>query len=463
MNAAGGLKGTFSTEAEQLLLGAILCVNERYHDVASFVRADHFYEPTHADIWRCLAGRIEKDHLADVVMLKADLISHEGLSQLGGAGYLARLAGASMGGSQLVDYAQMIVELYNRRELLGRFRQIGGEVEAGRSSSDAASELELFLHEREETSTEPRTMSMLKAQTNALMQMQEIAQGGNIGIPTGLASLDEVLTLAPKRYTILAGATSMGKTALGIWLSYAAAKAGYGVGFVTLEMPEEDLAKRTNSIVSQVPYKAYDKPMSETLFLKTKDAAEALQELPVQIFSDRVRDVPAILSEGKKLKRKMPENQQFKGFKLLVIDYLQLVRGRGESHFVQLSQIANDLKQVAKQLDVHVVALAQVDRKIGERDDTRPRLSDLRGSGDLENAPDNVVFIHRPEYYLSRQPEPVKADDRADWLAELEHSKNSAEIIIAKARMGEICTVKVGCDMGTNRFWDLDHTAEMDF
>ncbi|TNE43411.1 MAG: hypothetical protein EP341_11355 [Sphingomonadales bacterium] len=276
-----------------------------------------------------------------------------------------------------------------------------------------------------------------------------------------------MLSLGPKRYTILAGATSMGKTALGIWIGYAAAQAGYGVGFVTLEMPEEDLAKRVNSIVSQVPYKAYDRPMSEALFRKTIDAAKELEALPMEIFSDRVRDIPSILSEGKKLKRKMQPNGPFKGFKLLVVDYLQLVRGRGESAFVRLSQVANDLKQVAKQLDVHVIALAQIDRKIGDRgdhvNDKRPRLSDLRGSGDLENAPDNVIFIHRPEYYLSRETPPKKDEERADWLADCAHWKDKAELIIAKARMGDICSVTVKTDMATNRFEDIASQEDFEF
>lgn len=453
MNAQAPISATSSIEAEQQLLGAVLCNNERYHEVASFLRAEHFHDRTHGDIWRNIAGRIELDHLADHVTLKTDMANHGGLEKLGGGKYLVRLSGASIGGFAVKDYAQMVVETYDRRMMSGRLRQLSEELESGRNAGEAAAELEIMLHDREDDADAPRSMSLLKAQTRALEQMIEVQSGGDVGIPTGLSTLDDELTLAPKRYTILAGATSMGKTALGIWLSYAAASAGYGVGFVTLEMPEEDLAKRINSIVSQVPYKAYDRPMSENLFRNVAEAGKSLQALPLHIFSDRVRDVPAILSEAKKLKRTMQPNGEFQGFKLLVIDYLQLVRSRGESAFVRLSQVANDLKQVAKQLDVHVIALAQVDRKIGEREDTRPRLSDLRGSGDLENAPDNVIFIHRPEYYLAREGEPKSQDDKIDWEAEMALWRNKAEIIIGKARMGEIGTVKVACDMSTNRFW----------
>ncbi len=792
----------FSVEAEQQVLGAVLGVNERFHDVSGFLKPDHFWDPVHALIWKNIAARVSKDHMVSPITVANDLIQSDGFQALGGGTYLLKTVANCVSGSQVAEYAKMLVELHGRRQLAGRLDQISDEVKSGRQADDAAAELELLLHEREENSDEPRTMSFLKAQKRAIEQMQEVQDGGALGIPTGMRALDEVVSLNPKRYTLLGGATSMGKaqpltssvlcldgwkrmgemavgdkiasvdgapsevvgvfpqgekqiyrvtfsdgrqvrccgehlwqtygptrtqarvmstdeiasslkmksyqgrlkvplfegdfgnpqdlpidpwllgvflgdgsmhggnpvfsiaeasllwkimekiepahelvldrgydyrvraqeghaneltlalrelgyrkcraeekfipeaylnstsevraailtglldtdgwverfgavrfstsspvladqvrqlvwslggvcsisqktpkftykgetktgqqhyilnirhpsaanfftvlkksrrctrtkpvrltiksiekdgielaqciavshpsklyvtdgfvmthnTGLALSIALAAARSGYGVGFVTLEMPEEDLANRINSSVSTVPYKAYDRKMSENTWRQVIGAAKELQGLPIEIFSDRVRDVPAILSEGKKLKRKMVPNGNFKGFKLLVIDYIQLVRGRGESAHVRLAQVANDLKQVAKQLDVHVLALAQIDRSIGAREDTRPALRDLRGSGDLENAPDNVLFVHRPEYYLTRQTPPKKDDERADWEADLAHWKDKAEIIVGKARMGEIGSVQVACDMGTNRFFDVpDQQQGMDF
>ncbi|WP_120636039.1 DnaB-like helicase C-terminal domain-containing protein [Ruegeria sp. EL01] len=446
-----------SVEAEQQLLGALLNDNGLYDQISSMLTANHFYDPVHARIYKLAAARIEKDHLVSPVQMKSDFADDDGVKQLGGSTYFAKMSGAAIASFAIRDYADMIRNMYDKREMTNRLKQIGDEVAGGGEPDAAAAELELFLHEREDHSDEPRTMSFLKAQTQALQQMIDINNGEMVGVPTGIESLDEAMSLVPKRYTILGGATSMGKTALALSITMAAARAGYGVGFVSLEMPETDLANRMNSSISQIPYQAYDRMMSENQFRKVVDAANQLESLPLEIFSERVRDISAILSEGKKLQRKMKPNGQFKGFKLLVVDYIQLVRAKGESQHVRLAEVANALKQVAKQLDVHVLALAQIDRALGKEDNyhnARPRLADLRGSGDLENAPDNVMFVFRPEYYLTRQ-RPKNEDELGDWGHDLETWRDKAEIIIAKARMGERKTITVECDLATNVFRDV--------
>lgn len=453
----------FSVELEQQLIGSVLLENARFSEVAGIVKPEHFSEPVHGLIWRNIASRIANDHVASAVTVKTDFEGDPALKNLGGATYIARMAGASVSGHMVADYGAELVRLARRRKLNADLEAIAGELQHGADPDEAVAKVELLLHEQEETSTTPRTMSLLKAQTLALQSTLDMARGLNPAIPSGLKTLDEVLSMRRKRYTILAGATSMGKSAAAIWLAYSAAKAGYGVGFVSLEMGEEDLASRFNSIESQIPYKAFDRVMSESLIRKAAEVGKGMEAMPVEIFSDRVRDIPAILAEAKRLKASMVPNEKFHGLGLLVIDYIQLVRGRGESQFAILSKIANDLKQVAKQLDVHIVALAQIDRKIIERDDKRPRLSDLRGSGDLENAPDNVLFCYRPEYYFDRQTPPKDVEARADWEAERAAAKGKMELIVAKARMGELGSVQVGCDMATNRLWDLESTQDMGF
>ncbi|EEW56672.1 replicative DNA helicase [Ruegeria sp. TrichCH4B] len=459
---------TQSPELEQQLLGAVLSNNDRYHEVSAIVRVEHFFEHTHAAIWKNIAARIERDHVVTPVTLASDLAANEALQSLGGARYLLNLVAGSTAGFAAKDYAIDLAEMYQRRTLAGRFEQLAEDLRTGRAADDAAAEVELMMMERAELSAEPRTMSFMKAQMNAIETMHQIKKGDQIGVPTGLRTLDDMVSLAPKRYTLLGGSTSMGKSALALHIAHSAAREGFGVGFVTLEMPEEDLANRINSTESGLAYNTYDRPMSDQSFRQVIEAAERLQGLPIEIFSERVRDVPAILSEGKKIARKMQPNGKFKGFKLLVIDYIQLVRGRGSNSFESLSQVANDLKQVAKQLDVHVLALAQVDRQLGKLDkwdqwpQARPSLAHLRGSGDLENAPDNVMFVFRPQYFLTppRCTPPSDPSDRADWESEYDQWKGKAEIIIGKARMGEIGSVTVGCDLSVNRFWDLDDGQE---
>ena len=456
-----------SVEAEQQLLGAILTNNDHFHKVSGVLRQEHFYEPVHQRIWGICETRIAKDHLVSPITMKEDMLSDEGLAELGGPAYLVRLASGAISGFAIKDYARVITEAAEKRRVLEHVRNVEYQLTHGGDLGASISEIEMMLHETEDMHDAPRSMSFLTAQMESIKELQEISEGKVVSAPTGLKSLDDAVSLKSKRYTMLGACTSMGKSALGLSIAYSAAQAGFGVGFVSLEMPETDVVNRINSSHSMIPYKAMDRPLSENSFRQVVESAKALQTLPVQIFSERVRDIPAILSEGKRLMHHMRPNGPFKGFKLLVIDYIQLVRGRGESSFVRLSQVANDLKQVAKMLDVHVLALAQVDRKISASDDhaaARPKLADLRGSGDLENAPDNVIFVHRPEYYLKRQNPPKKTEDRADWEADCERWKGKAEIIVAKARMGEISTITVGCDMGTNRFYDLeDQQGDIEF
>lgn len=450
-----------SIEAEQQLLGALLNDNNLAHKIAGRLKAEQIYDPVHQRIFKNLIERINADKLANVVTLKTEMEGDDGLKELGGMPYLVRLASGAMASFAIADYAETIAEMHRRRELLALCDDVRARIRKDESASVSIADMELFLH-RQEPMGEPRSMSLVKAHTQAIQDVVDIRSGKITAIPSGLSELDEELRMAKGRYTILGGSTSMGKTALALWLTKSAAAAGFGVGFVSREMPERDLAARMNSIDSKIPYKAFDRAMSDNTLNKVIEAAKAQETLPVEIFSARVDDMPSILSEAKKLKHKWQPNGNFKGLGLLVIDYIQLIKGKGNT-FEVLSAVANDLKQVAKDLDVHVLALAQIDRKMLESDDARPKLSHLRGSGDLENAPDNVIFCFREEYFLQRKTRPTKTDELADFIADLEASKGKMDIIIGKARMGEVGTVKVGCDMATNRFWNLAATQEMEF
>lgn len=447
---------------EQQIIGAVLNDNELFHIHCGAVRPEHFYETLHGRIWRVMAGRILKDHIASPVVLKSELEHDEGLKDVGGVRYLARLSGASVASFAMADYVRELIETAERRRLLEVAEEIVSSINEGGTSTDAAAAMELAAMSVAENAPRPRSTSLLAAHTSSIAEINQTFENGQVGVSSGLRDLDELLLMKPKRSTILAGATSMGKTSLATWLAYHAAKSGYGVGFVSLEMGEEDLANRINSIDSRVPYQAMDRPLSETLFRKVVEAAKSQEAMPIEIVSDRVRDMPAILSETRRLQAKWKPQGDFKGLGMLVIDYLQLVRGRGNA-FEVLTQVSRDTKSIAKMLNIPVVALAQVSRDMSKRDSKVPHLGDLRGSGDLENDADNVIFCHRPAYYLEREQPPAKAEDRADWEAEIKASKGTMDIIVAKQRMGPLGTVRVGCDLATNRFWNIDRQEEVDF
>lgn len=451
-------------ELEQQVLGAVLTNNDRYHEVGAIIGPEHFHDPVHARIWKHIAGRISNDHLASPVTLKSEMEFDEGLAELGGASYLVNLVGASISSFAVRDYALDLVEIAERRRIMSDVRDVMASLRAGSTSQNAISALEVVVSTSQELAPVRRSKSLLAAHTDSLRAMHEAQTSGEAGLSSGLKALDELLLLKPKRTTIVAGATSMGKTSVATWLAYTAAKQGYGVAFVSLEMGEEDLANRINSIDSQVPYRAFDRPMSENLFRQVLDAAKGQENLPIEIMSDRVRDVPAILSEARRLQRHWQPSGAFKGLGLLIVDYLQLVRGRGNA-FEVLTQASQAMKSIAKIMNIHVVPLAQISRDMSKRESKIPHLGDLRGSGDLENDADNVIFCHRPAYYLERalQDPPADMGDRADLEASLAACRGTMDLIVAKQRMGPIGQCRVGCDLGTNRFWDIHQQHGMDF
>lgn len=456
--APRGEAGLFSVEAEQQLLGAILCNNDLFHKVGSMLAADHFYEPLHGRVWKNIAGRIAADHVASPVTLKVDFEGDEALEVLGGAKYFVRMAGAAIGSFAVADYARMIADLAAKRKMVETLAQTRDAILSGLPLSDAQSELELFLHQAQGEGDMPRSMSLLAANTKSVAVLNEQYSTGRSGIPTGLDELDKLIGgLHRQELTLIAGSTSMGKTAMGVYLAHHAATNGYGVGFASLEMSEVALAQRIGSIDSQIPYQALRHDFSEATFRKVVETVKAQEALPIYIYSDRVRDIPSIMSETKRLQRIHAPHGPFKGIGLLVLDYIQLVRGKGQNSLEVLGKVAIDAKQVAKSLDLPVVALAQVDRGIAKRESQVPFLSDLRGSGDLEFAADNVIFCHRPAYYLERalQNPPKNIEERADMEAALSACRGTMDLIVAKQRMGPIGQCRVACDMGTNRFWNL--------
>ena len=450
-----------SVEAEQQLLGALLANNEGL-DRVNGLSHEHFFDPVHARIFKTICALVHNDRLASPITLKPIFETDPGLKELGGPAYLRRLVGAAMMAVHIPEYAKMLIELHEARNLISISRTCIDALQEGGAVADAVEVLERHLLSINGSTSETRSMSLLAAATKAISEMNDRFQNGSTGVPSGLADFDRVTGgFHRAEFTIIGGATSMGKTTLGTWIAYSAAKNGVGVGFATLEMGESQLYQRINSIDSRIPYQAQRRELSETDFRKVIATTQEQAALPIELFSSECRTIHGIFTEARKLQRKWPPNEKFKGLGMLVIDYIQLVKGQGTSLEV-LPDAAIECKNIAKRLDIPVIALAQVNRTIGQRDNKVPNLSDLRGSGDLEFAADNVIFCHRPEYYLTRelQNPSLTVDEIADIQAAMDACKGTMDIIIAKQRMGSIDQCRVGCDMGTNRFWDRSYQQD---
>ncbi|MEQ6248299.1 replicative DNA helicase [Sulfitobacter sp. HNIBRBA3233] len=463
-----------SIEAEQQLLGAILTNNDIYDRVASIIGPRHFYDPVHARIFEIAAARIAKNNLASPVTLKAFMEDDEGLKELGGPAYLARLASAAISAFAVRDYAQMIYDLAVRRDLIA----LGRDIAAKAASVDVANEPREQIVEAEQQlyklaeqgQVESGFQSFLKAVTDAVNVANAAYQrdGGLSGVSTGLIDMDKKLGgLHRSDLLILAGRPSMGKTSLATNIAFNVAKAykrgqlpdgtegavdGGVVGFYSLEMSAEQLAARILSEAAEIPSQQIRSgDMTEQEFRRFVDAAKALEACPLYIDDTPALPISQLAARARRLKRTH-------GLDVLIIDYLQLVRGTGksENRVNEISEITMGLKAIAKELDIPVIALSQLSRQVENREDKRPQLSDLRESGSIEQDADVVMFVFREEYYKEREkPGDHELDKMAVWQEEMERLHGRAEVVIGKQRHGPIGTVELSFEGRFTRFGNL--------
>ncbi|MGY6703285.1 replicative DNA helicase [Roseinatronobacter sp.] len=460
-------------EAEQQLLGAILVNNDVYDRISTLVKPDHFYDPVHQRIFEIASARILKNALASPVTIKAFMEDDEGLRELGGPAYLARLAAAAISAYAARDYAQMIYELAVRRDLI----RLGQDISARASQMDVASEPKEQIIEAEQRLyklaeqgvAERGFQSFLKAVTEAVNVANAAYQrdGGLAGISTGLIDLDKKLGgLHPSDLIILAGRPSMGKTSLATNIAFNVAKAykrglkpdgsegaveGGVVGFYSLEMSAEQLAARILSEASEVPSEQIRRgDMTEEEFRRFVEAAKSLEACPLYIDDTPALPIAQVAARARRLKRTH-------GLDVLMVDYLQLLRGTSkESRVQEVSEITQGLKAIAKELNIPVIALSQLSRQVESREDKRPQLSDLRESGSIEQDADVVMFVYRDEYYREREkPSDHDLEAMAKWQEIMETVHGKAECIIGKQRHGPIGTVELSFEGRFTRFGNL--------
>ncbi|MEL7153376.1 MAG: replicative DNA helicase [Pseudomonadota bacterium] len=460
-------------EAEQALLGALLLNNEIFDRIAAIIEPHHFYDPVHGRIWETAARRIAKNALASPVTLKPFLADDEGLAELGGTEYLARLAGAAISIIAAKDYAQNIRDLAMRRDLI----RIGEEIQ-GRASDfvedleppQQITEAEQSLYSlAEKGKYEGGFVSFAKAAADAANMVNAAFQrgGGLAGISAGLSELDYKLGgFRPSDLLILAGRPSMGKTALATNIAFNIAKKhrrgtkpdgtegtidGGVVGFFSLEMSSEQLANRILAAEARIKsHELLSGNLSEDQFREFLEVARDLERIPLYIDDTPALPISGLAARARRLKR------QF-GLDVLVVDYLQLLRpasSKDQGRVNEVSEISQGLKAIAKELDIPVIALSQLSRQVESRDDKRPQLSDLRESGSIEQDADVVMFVFRESYYHDRM-KPSEDDEKfPDWQAKAEKLHGRAEVIIGKQRHGPIGTVDLHFEDSFTKFSD---------
>jgi replicative DNA helicase len=414
-----------SIEAEQSVLGGLMLDNEAWLQVSERLTEGDFYRRDHNEIFRAVEALANQGKPYDVVTLAEWLQNNELLEAVGGLQYLAELSENTPSAANIAAYADIVRERSVLRSLVRAGTDIAesGYRTEGRSADellDAAERLVFDIADRETRSNRgfKRIKELL---VGALDRIDLLFQRDNpiTGVATGFYEVDMMTSgLQPSDLVIVAGRPSMGKTAFAVNIAqHAAVKESLPVAIFSMEMPSEQLAMRMLSSLGRIDqHKVRTGKLGDDDWPRLTHAVGVLSEVDMYI-----DDTPA-LSPGE-LRSRCRRLAREHGLGLIVVDYLQLmqVHGSKENRATEISEISRSLKALAKELNVPVLALSQLNRSLESRTDKRPVMSDLRESGAIEQDADVIIFIYRDEVYDEDSPD-----------------KGIAEIIIGKQRNGPI-------------------------
>ena len=447
-------------EAEQALLGTLLLYNETAGNLGRLA-GHHFYEPVHEHIFTLAIDLIDKGNLVSPITMKPYLSGHAGLAELGGTDYLARIAGAVISPSTAPDYARALVDLAARRDLLAGIEEAKSEIVAMGNLDSVSERLDEALSEaRRQTQRKQSTMTFATAATLAMEAVnQAVERGTGVDIPTGIPELDEALGgFSDDELIVLGGRPSMGKTALAVEIMRRQARAGLEGIYWSGEMSEESIAIRMITAEAHDGGASYHNAirgrLNEGEFRTILQAARDMEHLPIHIIDPGIRSLPVIIREIRRNVRRIRD----RGGKIgcVVIDYIQQIAAPGRARFDQVTEISMALAALKMELRVPILALAQLSRKLEDRENKRPNLNDLRESGQIEQDGNKILFCYRDEYYLKRMLPGASSKKIADIHTNLTNCRGVMEIIIGKQRSGPIKTVRVGYNAAYNRFYSLD-------
>lgn len=433
-------------EAEQTILGTLLLNNDALTGVASILDPEHFYDPLHGEIFGVIRGMVNEGRIASPITLRSVMESHAGLGEIGGPGYFVKLAGVGSSSNFINDYAQMVVDLAVKREILRDCEDAREKINSGKESGAAiAVDLESRLGKvAADNTVKPLVKSYLGGMISTIERLNEAYQNvEGVGVTTGLNVIDKKLgKMRAGQMILLAGRSSMGKTTIAQRMIMSAAQSGEGVFFASLEMPREELTARFLSMGLhergvKLPYnKIIRGDMSETQFREVIDQSKRTQDLPIITGERECRDMQRLRSAARQAQREFEKSG--KPLRLICIDYAQLLSSRTATRsYDRVSEASDFIKTLAMDFDVPVLALSQLSREVERRDPPVPQLSDLRESGKLEEDADVVMLAYRPAYYLDRKREAAKSDEeRSDLFYDIEKQRFDLKLIIAKQRNG---------------------------
>jgi replicative DNA helicase len=430
-----------NNEAEQSVLGAVFLSKEALITAIEILRPEDFYKTAHQRIFKTMLDLYEKGEPVDLVTVTAELQDHKLLEEVGGVTYLTEIASSVPTAANIEYYARIVEEKSLLRRLIQTATKIAND---GYTREDDVSEIiadaEKYILEIAQNRNSGGFTPIRDVLLETYERIEFLSQrrGDVTGIPSGYPDLDKMTSgFQRSDLIILAARPSVGKTAFALNVAQnVAARAGETVAIFSLEMAASQLVQRMICAEGNL-----DASKMRTGWLEEDDwqkltmAIGTLAKAPIYI-----DDTPGITVQD--IRAKCRRLQAEKGLGLILIDYLQLIqgRGRGENRQQEVSEISRTLKGIARELNVPVIALSQLSRSVEQRQDKRPMMSDIRESGSIEQDADIVAFLYRDDYY----------DKETE-------NKNVIEVIIAKQRNGPTGTVELAFLKEYNKFVSLDH------
>ncbi len=432
--------------AEKSLLGAIMLSDAGFPEILEVVKYKDFYDERHGKIFRAMTLLYQHHSPIDLLTTTAELRKNKELKSVGGAAYLTELTNYVPTANHAKAYADIIASTAVRRRLINAGAAIS---ESGYEESKDIKEIlgdaerELYAVSNQVTKTEYVALGNLLVDAYDRMEELQKNKGALRGLKTGFHDLDKITAGFQKGDLIIIGARpAMGKTTFAENLAYNAATINNkGVLFFSMEMASAEIVDRMISDVSGIDnWKIRTGNVTEGDYGAITDALEEMESVPLYIDDSSVM---SILELRNKARRAAHEHD----ISMIIVDYLQLLSGsdvyRKTGQRVQeVSEISRGLKQIARELEIPVIALAQLSRNVTGREDPRPVLSDLRESGSIEQDADLVMFLHRVDYYHMNEPDYQQT--------------NITELIIGKHRHGQVGKIELYFHPELLRFVSLD-------
>jgi replicative DNA helicase len=412
-----------SDEAERTVLGALMLDKDAIIKVADMLHVGDFYKEAHNVIYEAMLSLYEKSDPLDVLSISNELEEQNKIDSIGGATYLASLVSGIASASNITYYAKIIQKKSVLRKLIGAAAQIGemgyDESEDVEKTLDDAEQLLFGISEKSLKQEFTPIKTILGDAFDRLDDLHK-NKGEMRGVPTGFLDLDDLLSgLQKSDLIILAARPSVGKTSLALDIArQSATLANVPVGIFSLEMSADQLVDRMIAAEGNVDlWRLRTGNLKDSDFVEINNTMGKLSEAPIFIDDTSSANIMEMRTMARRL-------QAEHDLGLIIIDYLQLMEGRSnESRVQEISEISRGLKMLAKELNIPILALSQLSRAVESRPDQRPKLSDLRESGSIEQDADVVMFIYR--------------EDRVNPDTE---NKGIAEVIVAKHRNGPVGT-----------------------